>query len=62
MQHSDKIILTKITEEITVACDIICNWTFEDFDNSEITKRAICMTVINVGKLVKNLSDDLRAN
>ena len=60
MQRKDNVILTKIAEEIIVACEIIDELSFDEFNNSEITKRAICMTVINIGELVKNLSDDLR--
>ncbi len=61
MQHRDKVILIKITEEIKVAYDIVCESSFEEFNDSELMKRAICMTVINIGELVKNLSDDLRS-
>lgn len=60
MLRKDNVILVKIIEEIGVACDIIKELSFDEFNNNEITKRAICMTVINIGELVKNLSDDLR--
>lgn len=32
-----------------------------DFETNEQLKRAICMTVINVGELVKNLTEDCRS-
>lgn len=60
MQHRDKTILVKVLGEISVALDIIGANTFQEFDNNEMMKRAICMTVINIGELVKNLSDDIR--
>ena len=30
------------------------------FIGDEMRKRAVCMTVINIGELVKNLNDDFR--
>ena len=60
MQHRDKIILVKIIDELLVASDILQNSEFDEFDSNEMMKRAICMTVINIGELVKNLSDELR--
>lgn len=47
-------------DEISVALNMINNSTFDEFNSNEMLKRAICMTVINIGKLVKNLSDDIR--
>ena len=58
MQHRDRIILTKIIQEIVEAEHILQNADFEAFYHSEIMKRAICMTVINIGELVKCLSDE----
>lgn len=60
MQHRDKIILEKITSEIDIALNIMGNTAFAEFENSEILKRSICMTVINIGELVKNISADFR--
>lgn len=60
MQHRDKVILLKITSEIDVALDMIKNISFEQFDENEMLKRAVCMTVINIGELVKSLSEELR--
>ena len=62
MQHRDRIILTKIIQEIVEAEHILQNADFEAFYHSEIMKRAICMTVINIGELVKCLSDECRTN
>ena len=34
----------------------------EDFCLDEMRKRAVSMTVINIGELIKNISDDMRAS
>ena len=60
MQHRDKTILAKIADEISVAMSMTENVSSDIFENNEMIKRAVCMTVINVGELVKNLSDELR--
>lgn len=60
MQHRDKTILLKISEEIIIAMNMIADISLEEFKNNEILKRAVCMTVINIGELVKNLSEDIR--
>ena len=60
MQRRDAVVLDKIISEIDIALEIIEGVDFKEFDSSEIMKRALCMTVINIGELVKTLSDDLR--
>ena len=60
MQHRDFIVLTKITKEIDIALEMIEAVDFEQFDRNEILKRAVCMTVINIGELVKSLSMEIR--
>ena len=60
MQHRDKTILIKVISEIDVALSMITDKGFDAFDSDEILKRAMCMTVINIGELVKALSEDLR--
>lgn len=60
MQHRDFVILTKITNEIDIALKMIDSLDFEQFDSDEILKRAVCMTVINIGELVKSLSTEIR--
>lgn len=61
MRHRDKIALEKIVGEISIALDIISEISFSEFNSNEVLKRAICMTVINIGELVKSLSDEIRA-
>ena len=61
MQHRDKTILTKIISELNIALDMITDKDFDTFNGDEILKRAVCMTVINIGELVKALTDEFRA-
>lgn len=60
MQHRDKIALEKIVSEITVALDMLSNVSFDKFNSDEMIKRATYMTVINIGELVKSLTDEIR--
>ncbi len=60
MQHRDKTILIKIIDELDVALSMIDGKDFDVFDSDEILKRAMCMTVINIGELVKALSEGFR--
>lgn len=60
MQRKDRIVLSKICNEIDIALEMMETESFESFDENEMKKRAVCMTVINIGELVKNLSSDLR--
>jgi len=62
MDKRDEILLNKIIEEVDVITKLIEGCDYECFDNDERTKRAVCMTLINIGELVKLLSDDLRNN
>ena len=60
MDHRDIVILKKILSEIKVAKEMLGFCTLEDFCENEMLKRAVCMTVINVGELVKHLSNYCR--
>lgn len=60
MQHRDKIIIDKVIAEIDIGRDMLGASTLEEFLNDEKLKRAIGMTVINIGELIKNVSDDTR--
>ena len=60
MQHRDKIILQKIVSEIDVGTEMLGNNNLESFLRNEMLKRAIGMTVINIGELIKNVTDELR--
>jgi len=60
MQHRDKVILQKILSEIDVGTQMLGSTALEAFLQNEMLKRAISMTVINIGELIKNVSDELR--
>ena len=60
MRHRDEITSEKIVSEISIALDMLSDISFDKFNSDEIIKRAICMTVINIGELVKSLSDEIR--
>lgn len=60
MQHRDKTILIKIISELNIALDMIKGIEFDTFNENEMLKRAMCMTVINIGELVKALTDEIR--
>lgn len=60
MEHRDEIILRKVLSEIEISQQIMGKYSLEEFEADEMRKRAICMTVINIGELVKNLSVDCR--
>lgn len=60
MEHRDRVILNKIISEIDIADEMLGTKSLEEFDSNEMLRRAISMTVINIGELVKNLSEDFR--
>ena len=60
MQHRDKVILQKIISEIDVGVQMLGENSLEAFLQNEILKRAIGMTVINIGELIKNVTDEMR--
>ncbi|OON99663.1 MAG: antitoxin [Epulopiscium sp. Nele67-Bin004] len=61
MVSRDLQIIIKIIKEIEVIELFIDNMDFERFVDDERTKRATCMTLINIGELVKNLTDEFRS-
>ena len=61
MNNRDKQVIKKIFSEIEVIEQLIIGFDVAGFIADERTKRAVCMTLINIGELVKNLSDDFKA-
>ena len=57
MEHRDRIILQKVLSEIDIAQKMMDNCTLEQFVQNEMLMRAVGMTVINIGELVKNLGE-----
>jgi uncharacterized protein with HEPN domain len=60
MNSRDRQSLARILEECTVIETLLSGYDFDGFLADERTKRAVCMTLINIGELVKVLSDDVR--
>lgn len=60
MQRKDGIIINKIIDELNIVLEAVGDMSFEEFNVQEMFKRGVCMTVINVGELVKNLSSEFR--
>ena len=60
MNNRDERILNKLFSEISVLKDMMEGVSREAFLSDERTSRAVCMTLINIGELVKNLTPELR--
>ena len=60
MQRRDEITIQKIISEMEVGIDMLGNTSLEKFLHNEMLKRALSMTSINVGELVKVVSDEVR--
>lgn len=55
MQHRDRIIIGKIVSEISIGLDMLGTAALKEFEKDEKLKRAVSMTVINIGELIKIL-------
>lgn len=51
MEHRDTVILKKVLSELRVGQEMLGSISCADFEGNEMLKRAICMTVINIGNL-----------
>ena len=60
MNRRDGIILQKVLSEVNIAAGMMKGCSLTEFLDNEMLKRAVCMTVINVGELVKNLTEECR--
>ena len=49
MEHRDIVILQKVLSEIDIAEKMMENKSLAEFSSDEMLKRAVCMTVINIG-------------
>ena len=58
MQHRDLIVLKKVIDEIDIAEQMLNDVSLEDFLKNEVLKRAVSMTIINIGELIKNVTED----
>ena len=62
MDKRDAVLLYKILGEAHIITDLIAGHNCDSFIEDEKTKRAVCMTLINIGEMVKLLSDELKQN
>ena len=60
MRRRDRIIFEKIISETDICTQMIAMVPLDDFLADEKLKRACAMTVINIGELVKNITDETR--
>lgn len=60
MQHRDKIVLQKVIGELNIGIDLLSSCTLDEFLQNELLKRALGMTTINVGELIKNITPELK--
>ena len=60
MQRRDIIVLKKILSEIRIAFEMLGDADLDSFLSDEMLKRAVGMTVINIGELVKNVTEETR--
>lgn len=60
MRLRDQTVLKKICSEIDVATEILGDISMENFLTNETIKRAVAMTAINIGELVKSLTPELK--
>ena len=60
MNERDRQILIRLCGEVRLVSQMLDGFELKTFLADERTKRAVCMTLINIGELVKNLSDEFR--
>ena len=60
MNERDRQILIRLRGEVRLGSQMLDGVELQAFLADERTKRAVCMTLINIGELVKNLSDEFR--
>ena len=60
MNTRDTKVLEKILKEIEHIEGFVKDMTFESFMQDEKTKRSVAMTLVNIGELMRLLSDDFK--
>ncbi|MBQ9118476.1 MAG: DUF86 domain-containing protein [Lachnospiraceae bacterium] len=61
MQHRDQIVIQKVLSEIEIGLEMLGEASLEEFLEDEKLKRAVGMTVINIGELIKNVTEETRS-
>jgi uncharacterized protein with HEPN domain len=62
MKDRDKTILNKIIEEAAAVSKMLDGIDEPSFLANDEKMRAVCMTLINIGELIKHLDADFRSN
>ena len=60
MKERDKNILLKLKDESEVLLKMMDGYDLQGFLDSEVLRRAVGMTLINIGELVNRLSDEIK--
>ena len=60
MNDRDSVILNKIADEAGIIAVMLQGVDETAFLNNDEKMRAVCMTLINIGELVKNMTDEFR--
>lgn len=60
MNERDKNVLHKIKSETELLLELTGEHSLQSFLGSEVLMRAVCMTLINIGELVKLLTDEIK--
>ena len=60
MRHKDSVIISMIISELDILKSLINGIDETKFLEDEILKGAVSMTLINIGELVKALSEDIK--
>ena len=61
MNNRDRVILSKIADEAKIVAGMLQGVDETAFLNNDEKMRAVCMTLINIGELVKNMTDEFRS-
>ena len=62
MDSKDSAVLSKLLQEASIISGFVAGLDCDAFIKDEKTRRAVCMTLINIGELVKLLSDQVRTS
>lgn len=60
MQRRDEIVIKKVISEIEIGLEMLGDTDLDAFLKDEKLKRALGMTVINIGELIKNVTEEIR--
>ncbi len=61
MNHRDSQIVKKLLQETAMIAELLQGINRDAFLEDERTVRAVCMTLINIGELVKNITAETKA-